>query len=525
MKNIFKKTKENNSPKIINKILIKHGIYSVAITAVFLAVVIAFNWLFVSLSEKYHWEIDMTPDKIHSMDKNNIKYLKSLDEEINIIVVAADKTEYAQVMSSWVPKEYQVYYGDEYYSQTANIVEKYSKYNDKINVQFIDSQSTEFTQINSKYSELNITYGDILVTHSLSQDEERIKKLTFDDIYNYSAEEYSSYSYVTSNNIENALTNAITYVISGEAKKAVLLTGHSANDNTSNYINLLNLNGYEVEINDDKLVSSIPADANIVAVLSASVDFYESELNVISQFLDNEGKLGKGFIYFADASSPQLPNLNAFMEEWGIQFKDGILFENDDAERSPNDASQLNMTLGTTLDTTGMKNGRFAAAYNVPMLTEDPDDSGTQYEVKNIVVTNDTAVIAPIGAANSWKPENEDNVGQYVGAAVCEKLSYDVDNNRQTSYVVAFSSVQFIQSPLAEFESSDNKDVVLYCTDLAANVTEGEVKFLTKTITTESYMNDVTVNGVKGIRAIFMIILPLATLALGVYVYIRRRID
>ena len=305
----------------------------------------------------------------------------------------------------------------------------------------------------------------------------------------------------------------------------MLLTGHSANDNTSNYINLLNLNGYEVEINDDKLVSSIPADANIVAVLSASVDFYESELNVISQFLDNEGKLGKGFIYFADASSPQLPNLNAFMEEWGIQFKDGILFENDDAERSPNDASQLNMTLGTTLDTTGMKNGRFAAAYNVPMLTEDPDDSGTQYEVKNIVVTNDTAVIAPIGAANSWKPENEDNVGQYVGAAVCEKLSYDVDNNRQTSYVVAFSSVQFIQSPLAEFESSDNKDVVLYCTDLAANVTEGEVKFLTKTITTESYMNDVTVNGVKGIRAIFMIILPLATLALGVYVYIRRRID
>ena len=150
MKNIFKKTKENNSPKIINKILIKHGIYSVAITAVFLAVVIAFNWLFVSLSEKYHWEIDMTPDKIHSMDKNNIKYLKSLDEEINIIVVAADKTEYAQVMSSWVPKEYQVYYGDEYYSQTANIVEKYSKYKKILNLKVLYEEGFFFVFINEK---------------------------------------------------------------------------------------------------------------------------------------------------------------------------------------------------------------------------------------------------------------------------------------------------------------------------------------------------------------------------------------
>ena len=509
---------ETKPKKLKNIIKFKHGAYSVIITAVFLAIVIAFNWLFISLSEKYHWEIDMTPEKIHSMDEENIKYLKSLKEEVQIIVVAASASEYSEIMSSWAPEYYQVYSGDQYYTQTAELVQKYATYNDKIKVRFLDSQSTEFTEINQKYADLDIAYGDILVSYQISDEEERIKKISFDEIYNYDSDSYSSTTYVTSNNIENALTNAITYVIGGEAKKAVLITGHSKNDNTSNYVDLLKLNGYTVETIDEKIVTEIPEDANLVAVLSPSSDFYESELILLSEYLDNDGKLGKGFVYFADASSPVLPNLNAFLEEWGIKFREGILFENENPD--PNDSSKLTMSLDSTVDTTGMTDGRIEAAYNVPMLTEEPDN--TTITVTNLVVTNDTTVIAPVGAANDWKPETQDDVGQYVGVAYSEQLSYDVDNNRQTSYVVAFSSVQFIQSEYAELQESNNKDIVLYCTDLAANITDGGVKFITKTITTEWY-SDVTESGVKWMRGIFVIALPIIVLAAGVYVAIRRR--
>lgn len=511
---------KNTRRKLINTFKLKHGVYSVVITAVFLAIVIAFNWAFMALSDKYHWDIDMTPEKVHTMDKDNIKYLKSLKEEVQITVVASSASEYSQIMADFGPQYYQVYSGELYYAQTAEIVQKYATYNDNIKVRFMNPQTTEFTEINEKYVDLDIAYGDILVTYQISDKEERIKKISYDEIYNYDSNTYGGTSYVTSNNIENALTNAITYVIGGETKKAVLITGHSKNDNTSNYVSLLKLNGYAVETISDKKITKIPADANIVAVLSPSSDFDESEIVLLSEFLDNNGELGKGFVYFADASSPELPILNAFMEEWGISFKKGILFENGNPD--PSDASKLTMSLGTTIDTTGMTDGRIEAAYNVPMLTSAPADE--TITVTDLVLTSETTVIAPIGAASDWKPENKDTEGQYVGVAYSEKLNYDVenDNERRTSYVVAFSSVQFIQSEYAEQQQSDNKDIVLYCTDLAANITEGGVKFITKTITTEWY-SDVTESGENWLRGIFVIGLPILVLAVGVYVAIRRR--
>ena len=531
MKNQLEETKVTSAeetkskPKnFINTFKLKHGAYTIVITAVFLAIIIAFNWLFMALSDKYHWEIDMTPEKVHSMDKDNIKYLKSLKEEVLITVVAASDSEYAQVMKDWAPQYYKVYSGDQYYVQTPELVKKYATYNDNIKVRFLDAQSTEYTDINTKYADLDIVYGDILVTYQLSDKEERIKKIAFDEIYNYDSATYGGTSYVTSNNIENALTNAITYVIGGETKKAVILTGHSKNDNTSNYVSLLKLNGYAVEIISDKKVTKIPEDANIVAVMSPSIDFTEPEILLLSEFLDNGGELNKGFVYFADASSPTLPNLNDFMAEWGINFSEGILFENGNPD--PSDASKLTMTLDTAIDTTGMTGGRIEAAYNVPMLTSEPDD--TTITVTDLVLTSETTVIAPIGAGSDWKPESKDAQSQYVGVAYAEKLNYDTESEdgrkSRTSYVVAFSSVQFIQSEYAEIQDSNNKDVVLYCTDLAANITEGGVKFITKTITTEWY-TDITTSGYYWILGIFVIGLPVVILAIGIYVTIRRKVS
>lgn len=510
------------APKISNAFKYKRGAYSIIITAVFLAAVIAANWVFITLSDREQWYIDMTPEKIHSMDEANIKYIKSIKEEVQVTIVAKDASEYTQVISSWAPEQYQVYYGEQYYAQTAELVEKYGKYNDNIKVRFLDSQSTEFTEINRKYSDLEIAYGDILVTYKLTDTDERIKKLSFDDIYR--SDYYSTYGgtkMVTGNNIESALTNAITYVIGGEAKKAVLLTGHSKNDNTSNYVSLLKLNGYEVVTISDKVVTEIPKDANIVVVMSASIDFYESELTVISEFLDNGGKLGKGFICFADASCPALPSLNAFMSEWGIKLKEGILFESENPD--PADSSKIKMQVGDGIEMTGLKSGTMETAYNVPIVTEDPDGSdGTMYTVKNVIVSPETTVIAPIGAGNDWKPENKDDVGEYVGIATSEMLQYDEENNKLTSYVVAFSSVQFIQSEYAEMANSISKNVVLYCTDLAANITEGGVQFAPKQITDEMY-TDKTEGGAKTLRAIFVIGLPIGVLALGAYKIIRRK--
>ena len=58
-----------------NQALLKRGSFSLIITALILALLVGFNWLTSSLSERFRLEFDMTQDKKNSMTEENIKYL------------------------------------------------------------------------------------------------------------------------------------------------------------------------------------------------------------------------------------------------------------------------------------------------------------------------------------------------------------------------------------------------------------------------------------------------------------------
>ena len=129
----------------------------------------------------------------------------------------------------------------------------------------------------------------------------------------------------------------------------------------------------------------------------------------------------------------------------------------------------------------------------------------------------------PIGVDAEWKDYTDDDLGQYVTAAKSVKFGYINGTQRVDSTVIVFSSAQFIQSDWAENSRLSNKDVVLATADMATGVTETGVKFTSKTITNASFYESVTAAGVSAINIIFMILLPLATLATGIIVFIRRK--
>lgn len=62
-------------------------------------------------------------------------------------------------------------------------------------------------------------------------------------------------------------------------------------------------------------------------------DYSEDELKKIDRFLDNNGKFGKNVMYVADTSQPEsLPNLDAFLAEWGIKVNPGAVYETDSSK-------------------------------------------------------------------------------------------------------------------------------------------------------------------------------------------------
>lgn len=523
---------KNNKPKVLkNQALFKRGGFSVAITALVLVGVILFNWLVAVLADRFNLEFDMSAQKVNTMDEENIEYIKNIDSEIEIIVCANEE--------DYTTNGYMAYYaqnlynatGDnaaDYYKQTVNLINKYPDYNDKISVRYVDPQTTEFTEITTKYSSDSLSYGDVIVTSTVKgkngTETERYKRIGYKDIYNltdesgYAAMGYGAYT-VSGNNIETALTGAIAYVASGVTKRVGIITGHSSLNSTETYVELLENNNYEVTTVEDSIITEISSELDAVVIAGPTTDFLGSELDVISEFLDNDGKLGKGLIYFGNASNPSLPNLNEFLYQWGIDVKSGILFETNGQNHVTDDS----MTMGVyaaeddiTSDLTYCITG-----YNVPILACEPTDKSIT--VTPIYTTLESVVAAPTGTASNWTGYSEDDMNTYNAVLQAEKSDYDDDNNLISSYVMAFSSVDFMSGQWAEYSQLSNKNISLAITERAAGIEDMGISFVSKTITDESYADQITASGSTAILIIFMILLPIVMIAIGVVIFIRRR--
>lgn len=519
IKGLFKKT---GSKKIKNQAFFKRGSYSLIITVLVIAALIVFNVLLTVIAERVNLEIDMTGEKQHSMTQENIDYIKSINDEVTITMCSAEDS-YVSALQYYYSNSVDA--DENYYEQTITLMKKYSNYNDKITVRFIDPQSEEFTQIsqNPTYSSLGLSYGDIIVSY-MQGEKERVKLLKYDDIYVMSEDNSSGYGYKTlsGNKLETALTSAISYVVSGDSKKAAILTGHSVDDYTAAYIQLLKENNYEVDTISDAIITEISSDYDIIAIISPSVDFIGSEIDVISDFLDNDGNLDKGLMYFGDSACPTLPTLNEFLLQWGIKAGEGTLFATESYISSAGNTT-VNFYVNEEAEdsiTTGIS--RTVSGYNVPLTVSDVSLDGVTATA--LMLTENDIVIAPAGETTGWSDYGDQTKSQYAGVIQSVKSNYDNDNNKRSSYVMAFSSVEIIHSVWSEYSTLSNKDIVLACTDRAAAVKDDGVKFTLKTIkSTDNFYTEVTNGSVTFVRVVFMIIVPIAVVVAGIYIFIRRK--
>ncbi len=521
----FKKFK---SGKIKNEALLRRGGYSLAITAIVLAGVIVFNWLVASLGDRFNLEFDMTSDKKNSISQENIDYIKNLDADVSI-TVCGNEDEYAEYMTYYAQNYYGVTISSssetEYFTQTVNLVDKYTDFNDRITVKYVDPQSTEFTAITTTYSSYQLAYGDMIVTSSAGG-KERVKVLSFDDIYVISSSGSNSYyqSYtLAANKLETALTSAIAYVTSADSKKVAVLSGHSQNNYTDAYIELLTANNYDITTIDDKLITTISSDYDAIIISAPSIDFIGSELDVIANFLENDGKKGKGLIFFADATCPALPNFYAFLKQWGIEVSEGILFETDDYNLPvPNSPSTMGLYRVELEDDEITEKINVAIAnYLVPMKV--CEDSSLQITATALMQTQNSVVVAPIGSASTWADYTDADKKQFDCVIQSVDSDFDKDNNSITSYIMAFSSVEFVQSEWASYSQLSNQDIVMACTDRAAHVGDTSMTFTSKVITNESFATKVNASNTKLVAIVFMLAIPVVIIAAGIVVFVRRR--
>ncbi len=517
------KEKTPKSKKLKNQLLFKRGGFSLAITALFIAAVIVVNILVSALADRFHLEYDMSVDKVNTMNKDNLKFIKDIDQDIEIIVSAAEEN-YAVMMSNYMQNSFGLYDDyTSYYNQTMSLVKKYSDYNKKITVEFVDMyEDSSFDEIYQKYSGEGLTYGDIIVRTNVEidgQKQERYKIVTFEDLYNIVEDSsgyyyYGSSSVITGNNVETAVTSAIAYVLGSDTKKALLLTGHSstaAATHIAQYKKLLTDNAFDVEEDQNLMVTEIPEDTDILVLIAPVADLVDKEVDLITSFLYNDGKYGKGLVYFGTSTYSKLSNLEALLMDWNIQLNEGKLFQTDPNYVISEDPTSILTMLGTSL--------MFATSSNQPILAEDSDSETLSVES----FPAQSTVIAPLSADASWNNYTEDDISEYALATVVKKSDYTTSGEEVYSTVVAFSSLDFIYSEYAEQQWVANKNLTLMLSQEAVQADDTGISFVSKSITDESFSAKVTETGSSTVRTIFMIILPLILIAAAIFVYIRRR--
>ncbi len=525
--------------KLKNQALLKRGSFSIAITAIVLAGLIVINWLMGALADRYNLTIDMTTDQKNSISQENIDYIKTVDTDVTVTVCGMTEENFYDYMLYYAQNYYGITISSnaeaEYFTQMPKLLSKYNDYNSHINIKYIDSQDTEYIQLQKTYSDLSILPGDILVTSEVNN-KERIKHLSIDDIYVLSTDQSSYYSSTTikGSRLETSLTSAIAYVTNKNPKKVAMLTGHSKNDYTGAYTELLEINTYDVTPISDTVINKISSEYDVIVISAPTTDFAANELDAISKFLENDGKLGKGLIYFADATCPELPNLNAYLKQWGISVQSGMLFETDDSNHLVNEPSIMAVYPASFAedddDDIVAELNPALSGYIVPMKV--CESSSSEIKAKALMQSLESTVAVPIDTPKTWKGYSESDMQSYD--AVIQSTLTRIDNSIEdiskrelSSYVMAFSSVEFVESVYAtdsQYSAFSNQEIILAATERAAHA-EGDnlYTFESKVINGESFYSKITEKDTKIVGIIFKAVLPILVAAAGVVIFILRR--
>ncbi len=536
---ILAKIKDSKNTKLRNKSALKHGSYAIAITAIVIAVAVALNVLLAVLAKRVNLEIDLSASKSSTLSQENIDFLKDIDIDVNI-TVCADKQDYVEGYLDYYVAQSKYSASDstgQYYSQTIKLLEKYEVANNHIKVNFVDPQSPEFNTIISEYSKSNLSYGDLIVESNQMVDGKEVKRssiVTFEDIYMITESQYASYggyNNVSGNFLETALTSAIYKVISTETKNAVIINTHCYNSTTEYFAAVLELNNFDIDYVTDIVVGEISDDADLVIIGAPHEDFAASELEVIENWLMNDGKRGRGLMYFASPTSPKLPNIQAYLEEWGIAFGDGVVYETDESSCLPSDPMTMGFTAAEVPESENKDTYQFVkdatsevklilSGQNLPMYTT-YDTLDTR--VTGVVATTmgETAVVVPKGSSAEFKPDDSYEKAMRNGIIMTRDYQY-VDNVPISSYVAAFASTDYISSDWVAYSNLDNMDSALKVAKIACEAEESNISFATKTIKSESYADKVTETSAKAVRTIFQYLIPVLFIACGIFVFVRR---
>lgn len=462
------------------------GGYSVAATAMILAICIAANFLINALPSNLT-KLDTSSNQLYSISQQTETILASLEEEIQIY---------------WIVQS-----GQED-STLEKLLDQYSGRSNKISV--IKKDPNVHPTFVQQYTDT--VYNNSLVVVC----GEKSRYVNVDEIYEY---DFSNYyydgSYSSSFNGEGALTAAICYVTSEELPKIYALEGHgelSIDDSFSNALEKQNMELVELSLLS---VEAIPEDADCVLIYAPQSDISVEEKKMLLTYLEQGGDLF--YISTPAESEGQYANLEAVMAAYGMSATEGIVVEANQDNYWVQGPLYLLPDIRTHEITTPIDESGYYILLPLAHGIESDASVKDGLSVTTLLRSSTSAFSKVDGyALTTLEKEENDLSGPFALAAIAE-LSLDEENS---SSVVWVASSSLLDSSVNQQVSGANQDLFL---NALGYVCEQEDSI---SIHAKVLANDyLTVNNSSAatLSIVMVGLIPLGYLAIGVITWIRRK--
>jgi len=503
-----------------------NAIMAIAMTAVLVVGIVLVNIATGMVNARYPIRLDMTGNQSYTLTPQNAEIIREVSQDV-IVTVLTTRDGFlgsAYLSPNRIIDETNVGYGGGWSAQGNALLENYSAVNPRVQIRYVDSQSPDFQPYKAKYPNDTINPGDVLVECG-----DRHKLLdVYDMLEISSAPSQNSGAYVVmGSNLESSLTSAIINMTAQKPYYVTILGGHGTAD-ISSFTMALSRNNYDVNTVDSLVVSSIPENTDYLIIAAPTHDFSESELKAIDAFLKNDGKYGKHMLYIAGSNQPFLPNMDAFLKEWGIKVLPGIVFETDTERIAPG----INTFTYAEFDSSdysqqAQANGLRCLTYN-NMAIQMVFEKHGYIEVTPILYFPESTILRPTdvtGDDETWRATAEP--GPFKGAVISRDVTPNPESDEEiVSTVAVFGSLEFFGEAFGEYiflnPEAANASIVFNMMDMEMKRDNQGIFFIPKPLTGESYMINQLQADILS-TYLFIVTVPLLLIAAGIIVWARRR--
>lgn len=464
----------------VSKAKISMSVFSIGTVAVVSAIAVVCNVL-VSVMPETWTSFDVTDQKLFSLTGDTKEYLKTLDQDVTIYVLAAESQ------------------ADDTLSKT---LRGYEDGSDHITISYIDP--TVQPNFAAQYTDDEVTQNSLFVVS-----ENRSRVIDYDDIYTYELDS-SSYTYqVSGYDAEGQVTSALQYVTRDDMPVIYELEGHEETSLSGDFSEVLEKANVTLSSLNLLQEDAVPEDAQALIINGPQTDLSEDDLNKILAYVENGGSL---FLTLNYSSYSDMPNYQKLLEQYEISVLPGLVADLDRNYYYQNPFYLLPYVESTDVsgDLTGYSS--VFAPYMMGMQVEDNDT----YTYTTILSTSESAVAkANYLQASTYEAEEGDAEGSFAGGVSL------VTASGGTVYV--FGSQQMFTDAANQTVSGRNAELFsnVVSTLISEVDAEGTVVVAAKDYSV-SYLT-VSANAVLIYGIVWGLLIPIVLIITGIVIWARRR--